>query len=65
VPRDFEYTMVTTYLPKGIRAVKAQREKIATLKFSDFNLGDRKNHSILAPYKYLTGTKGKNLKIIP
>jgi hypothetical protein len=35
------------------------------LKFNDFNLGDRKNHSMLAPYKYLTRTKGKNSKIIP
>jgi hypothetical protein len=24
VPRDFEYTLVTVYLPKGIRAVRAQ-----------------------------------------
>jgi hypothetical protein len=29
VPRDFEYTMVTAYLPKGIRAVRAQQDKIA------------------------------------
>jgi hypothetical protein len=65
VSRDFEYTMVTAYLSKGIRAVRAQQDKIAALKFSDFNLGDRKNYSMLAPYKYLTRTKGKNSKIIP
>jgi hypothetical protein len=65
VPRDFDYTMVTAYLSKGIRAVRTQQDKIATLKFSDFNLGDRKNYSMLAPYKYLTRTKGKNSKIIP
>jgi hypothetical protein len=65
VPRDFDYTMVTAYLPKGIRAVRTQQDKIATLKFNDFNLGDRKNHSMLAPYKYLTRMKGKNSKIIP
>jgi hypothetical protein len=65
VPRDFEYTMVTAYLPKGIRTVRAQQDKIAALKFNDFNLRDRKNHSMLAPYKYLTKTKGKNSKIIP
>jgi hypothetical protein len=35
------------------------------LKFSDFNLGDRKNYNMLAPYKYLTRMKGKNSKIIP
>jgi hypothetical protein len=64
VPRDFDYTMVTAYLPKGIRPVRVQQDKIATLKFNDFNLGDCKNHSILTPYKYLTRTKGKNSKII-
>jgi hypothetical protein len=65
VPRDFDYTLVTAYLPKGIRAVRTQQDKIATLKFNDFNLGDRKNHSMLAPHRYLTRTKGKNSKIIP
>jgi hypothetical protein len=45
--------------------VRAQQDKIAALKFSDFNLGDRKNYSMLAPYKYLTKMKGKNSKIIP
>jgi hypothetical protein len=65
VPRDFEYTMVTAYLSKGIHAVQAQQDKIIALKFSDFNLRDRKNYSMLTPYKYLTGMKGKNSKIIP
>jgi hypothetical protein len=36
VPRDFEYTLVTMYLPKGVRAVYVDHDKIATLKFSDF-----------------------------
>jgi hypothetical protein len=36
-----------------------------TLKFSDFKLGDRKNHIMLSPHKYLTRTKGKNSRIIP
>jgi hypothetical protein len=35
VPRDFDYTLVTAYLPKGIRAVRAQQDKIATLKFNE------------------------------
>jgi hypothetical protein len=65
VPRDFEYTIVTAYLPKGIHVVKAQQDKITVLKFNDFNLGGRKNHNMLSLYKYLTGTKGKNSKIIP
>jgi hypothetical protein len=65
VPGDFDYTMVTVYLSKGIHVVRAHQDKIATLKFNDFNLGYNKNHSMLAPYKYLTRTKGKNSKIIP
>jgi hypothetical protein len=65
VPREFDYTMVTAYLPKGIRPVRMQQDKIAMLKFSHFNLGDRNNYNMLAPYKSLTRMKGKNLKIIP
>jgi hypothetical protein len=65
VPRDFDYTMVTVYLPKGIHAVRTQQDKIAMLKFNDFNLGDHKNYNMLSPYKYLTSTKGKKYKIIP
>jgi hypothetical protein len=65
VPRDFEYELVTTYLLKGIRAVHTDQDRIAALKFSDFNLGDRKVCNILAPHKYLTRTKGKKSKIIP
>jgi hypothetical protein len=65
VPRDFDYTMITAYLPKGIHTVRAQQNKITTLKFNEFNLGDQKNYNMLTPYKYLTKTKGKNSKIIP
>jgi hypothetical protein len=42
-----------------------QQEKIIALKFSDFNLEDRNNYNMLAPYKYMTRMKGKNSKIIP
>jgi hypothetical protein len=65
VPRDFVYELVTAYLPKGIHAVHANQENIATLKISNFNLGDKKVYSMLAPHKYLTRTKGKNSKIVP
>jgi hypothetical protein len=65
VLRDFGYTFITTYLPKGICAVGPKLGKIMTLKISDFNLGDRKNHGMLAPHKYLTRMKGKKSKIIP
>jgi hypothetical protein len=65
VLRDLDYTLVTAYLSKGIRAVRAQQDKITTLKFNDFNLGDYKNHTMLTPHRYLTRMKGKNSRIIP
>jgi hypothetical protein len=65
VPRYFEYTMVTAYLSKGIRRIRAEQDKITALNFSNFNLGDRKIYGMLSPYKYLTITKGKNSNIIP
>jgi hypothetical protein len=34
------------------------------LKFSDFNLGDRKNYSMFPPYRYLRRMKGKKSRII-
>jgi hypothetical protein len=46
VPRDFEYTLITAYLPKGIRAVGPQLGLIPDLKINDFNLGDRKNYAL-------------------
>jgi hypothetical protein len=65
VPRDFDYTVITAYLPKGIRVVRPQLERILTLKISDYNLGDCDIYDMLRPYKYLTKTKGKKSKIIP
>jgi hypothetical protein len=40
VPRDFKYTLITAYLPKGIRTVGPQLGLIPALKINDFNLGD-------------------------
>jgi hypothetical protein len=65
VPRDFDYTLITAYLPKGIHVVGPQLERIMTLNIIDFNLGNCKNHGMLAPHKYLTKKTGKKLKIIP
>jgi hypothetical protein len=65
VPGDFDYTIATAYLLKWIHAVRMHQDNIMTLKFSDFNLGDYNSHSMLAPYKYFTRTKGKTSKIIP
>jgi len=65
VPREFKYIMITVYLPKGICSICAHQDKITVLNFSDFNLEDRKNYSMLSLYKYLTKKKGKNSKIIP
>jgi hypothetical protein len=65
VLRDFDYTVITAYLQKGICTVRPKLERIPTLKISDYNLGDHKRYGMLAPHKYLTKTKGKNPKIIP
>jgi hypothetical protein len=48
-----------------VHAVRADQDKLAALKFSDFNLGDRKTYNMLAPHKFLTRTKGNNSKIVP
>jgi hypothetical protein len=58
-------TLVIVYLPKGIHAVCVDQDKIVALKFSDFNLDDRKVYSMLTPHKYLTRKKGENSKIMP
>jgi hypothetical protein len=65
VPRDFDYTFITTYLPKGVRIVRPQLERIPTLNISDYNLGDHKIYGMLSPHKYMTKTKGKKTRIIP
>jgi hypothetical protein len=65
VPRDFEYTLVTAYLPKGVCTYHVDQDKVTALNFCEFNLGNHKVYSMLAPYKYLTRTKGKNSKLIP
>jgi hypothetical protein len=65
VPREFEYSLVTAYLPKGIHAVRVYQDNITALKFSDFNLGDRKVYNMFSPHKYLMRTKGKNSNIVP
>ena len=58
VPRDFEYTLVTAYLPKGVCTYCVDQDKVMALKFCDFNLGDHKAYNMLTPSKYLTRTKG-------
>jgi hypothetical protein len=65
IPRDFEYTLITVYLPKGIHTVGTQLGMIPKLNINDFNLGDRKNYALLAPHKYLKKKTRKNLKIVP
>ena len=65
VPRDFDYDLVTAYLPKGVCTVHADQDKLTALKFSDFNLGDHNIYNMLALHKYLTITKGRNPKIVP
>jgi hypothetical protein len=65
IPRDFNYVVVTAYLPKGVHAVHANQEKLTSLKFTGFNLGYCKVYSMLSLHKYLTIKKGKNPKIVP
>jgi hypothetical protein len=64
IPRDFEYTLITAYIPKGIRVVGPQLGQIPTLKNNDFNLGDRKNYTMLVPHRYLMKTTGKKPCIV-
>jgi hypothetical protein len=59
IPRDFEYTLITVYILKGIRIVGPQLGHIPDLKNNEFNLGDRKNYVILTLYRYLMRTIGK------
>jgi hypothetical protein len=65
VLHEFKYTLITVYLPKGIRVVGPQLGLIPTLKISNFNLGDRKTYVILAPHHYLMKMTGKKLNIVP
>jgi hypothetical protein len=59
IPWDFEYTLITTYMPNGICIVGSHLGQIPLLKNNNFNLGDRKNYAMLAPHRYLTKTTGK------
>jgi hypothetical protein len=65
VPRDFEYTLINAYLPKGIHIVGPHLGLILALKISDFNLDDRNNYVMLAPHRYLMKMTGKKPKIVP
>jgi hypothetical protein len=64
IPQDFEYTLITAYLPKGIRVVGPQLGHIPVLKNNDFNLRDKKKYAMLAPHRYLMKTTGKKLRIV-
>jgi hypothetical protein len=64
IPRDFEYTLITAYIPKGIHIVGPQLGHIPALKNNDFNLGDRKNYVMLAPHRYLMKMTGKKPHIV-
>jgi hypothetical protein len=65
VSRDLDYTLITTYLLKGIHTDGSQLGQILTLNINDFNLGYHKNYGILTPHKYLANTTGKKPKIFP
>ena len=50
IPRDFEYTLITAYIPKGIRVVGSQLGHIPLLKNNDFNIDDINNYDMLTPH---------------
>jgi hypothetical protein len=64
IPWDFEYILITTYIPKGICIFGPQLGHILVLKNNDFNLGDRKNYAMLAPHRYLMKMTGKKPRIV-
>jgi hypothetical protein len=65
IPSDFEYTLITAYLPKGTHIVGTHLGLIPNLKINEFNLGDKNNYSFLALHKYLTKATGKKVNIFP
>jgi hypothetical protein len=64
VLHEFEYTLFTVYLPKGIRVVGTQLGLIHDLKINEFNLGNMKNYALIAPHRYLKKKTRKKLKIV-
>jgi hypothetical protein len=64
IPQEFKYTLITVYIPKGICIVGTELGQIPALKNNDFKLGDRKNHAMLTPHRYLMKTMGKNPPIV-
>jgi hypothetical protein len=64
ISRDFEYTLITTYILKGICIVGPQLGQIPALKNNEFNFRDRRNYVMLAPHWYLMKTTRKNLCIV-
>jgi hypothetical protein len=64
IPWDFEYTLITAYIPNGIHIVGIQLVHIPSLKNNDFNLRDKKNYAMLAPPRYLMKTTGKKACIV-
>jgi hypothetical protein len=64
IPWDFKYTLITTYISKGIRVVGSQLGHIPLLKNNDFYLEDRDNYSMFTPHRYLTKTTRKKPHIV-
>jgi hypothetical protein len=64
IPHEYEYTLTTTYIPKGIHVVGSQLGKIPLLKNNDFNLNDIINYAMLEPHRYLTNKTGKKPRLV-
>jgi hypothetical protein len=64
IPHDFEYTLITVYILKGIHVVVLKLGHIPALKNNNFNLSDRKNYAMLMPHRYLMKMTGKKPRIV-
>jgi hypothetical protein len=64
IPWDFDYTLITVYILKGIHVEGSQLGKSPALKNNDFKLGDRKNYAMLMPHRYLMKTTRNKPHII-
>jgi hypothetical protein len=64
ITQDFQCTLITAYIPKGIHVVQSQLGQIPSLKNNDFNLGDRNNYMMVTPHRYMMKMIGKRPHIV-
>jgi hypothetical protein len=64
IPRDFEYTLITAYIPKGIHVVGSQLGQISLPKHNDFDVRDRTNYTKLVAHIYLMKTTRNKPRLV-